>query len=81
MTKCKACGASIEFISTPTGKKLPVDAFPVNYIPGKGHGKFVDKDGIVHSGTQVGDSCEYGYFIGHVPHWATCTQADKFRRG
>lgn len=82
MAKCRGCGAPIEFIKTPTGKMLPVDQQTINFIPGSGKGerKFVTDQGRVVSGIPVGDAHEGGYEIGYVPHWATCPEADKFRK-
>ena len=81
MPKCKACGAEIEFIKTPAGKYMPCSAEWVNYkIVPEGDKTIVTVSGEVKK-------CTFDCTVldcdgaGHIPHWKTCTHADKFRRG
>lgn len=62
MPKCKKCGADIYFVTTKTGKLMPIDTFPpANKTP-------------------VTIECADGSTTGGVPHWATCPNADEFRK-
>lgn len=49
-SKCRACGAEIEWYETPKGAKMPMDLMPAGSSPAQSH-------------------------------WATCPNADSFRRG
>ncbi len=77
---CRACGAEIMFIKTTAGKTTPVDAKAVFYIPDpKGKNLYVLPDGTTERGWTVpvqGDAAKIGY----VSHFATCPEADKFRK-
>ena len=77
---CRACGAEIGFIKTVAGKTIPVDAECVTFSPNeKGPCLFVMLDGTLKRGfktiNELPDS-EFGY----VSHFATCPEADKFRK-
>ena len=76
---CRACGAPILWIKTRAGKSMPCDAKPQSYVesPG-GPQKIVTTAGDVISCNlvEVHQSNKRGY----VPHWATCPNADSFRR-
>lgn len=77
---CRGCGASIVWIKTPTGKAMPCDPAPVYYkATPDGKDKVVTTRGEVVSceivpGANATDA-------GYRPHWATCPQADRFKRG
>lgn len=81
MAACKACMAAIIWIKTSAGKTIPCNEAPIYYIekPRSGSKKIVTPNGQVLS-------CEYtaepskATGVGYVPHWATCPQADKFRK-
>ncbi len=80
MAKCKACGRYIIFVMSPSGKAIPCDPDPVNYWRRmKAKGKAVTRNGEVVSCDFEGD-LEKCTGIGFVPHWATCTEPDRFRR-
>lgn len=85
-TNCRACGAPINFIKTKKGTSMPVDA----------EGKWVatDPEGIPYvlaDGSVVmakafegamtpEDAKQAGYQMGYTSHFATCPNADKFRK-
>lgn len=74
MAKCKGCGQEIIWIG-----KMPCDPEQVTYWQKpKANGKIVTPNGEVISCELYGDP-ETATGIGYVPHWATCTAADKFR--
>ena len=82
-TKCRGCGADIAFIKTVGGKSIPVDPDPVYFIQEEDNEKFVTEAGEVKRGkkahwrlTLSAQQPEKGY----RPHFATCPQADKFRK-
>lgn len=76
---CRGCGAPIVWIKTPGGKAMPCDPSPIYFRPAPGaKEKIVTTKGevlsaeIVH-GAEAADA-------GYRPHWATCPQADSFKR-
>lgn len=74
MPKCRACGKEIIFIETENGKKMPVDAEKTT---------IVRQNGKVETGPELKVIVnENGEMVaGYVPHWSTCTEPDKFRKG
>lgn len=80
ITTCRACGAPIGFIKTVAGKTIPVDAVEVVYrqTP-QGSQKIVTPNGEVVSGEITEDST-HATGIGYISHFATCPQADFFRK-
>lgn len=80
MTRCRACGAPIIWIKTASGKAMPCDAKPIVYRKEPGaKEKVVTPNGEVLSCVLDGPAEEMTG-IGYIPHWATCPQANKFRR-
>lgn len=85
-TSCKSCNATIEWVSTKSGKSHPVDPLsrPV-YLEGEGKGKgekrFVWLDGVAQlvdtwpAPPGVGDA-----HMSYQSHFATCPHANKHRR-
>lgn len=76
---CKSCGAPIVWIRTPAGKSMPCDAALVRYR--------YDPAGKCSVVTDIGTvvRCNLDFEgiptgMARVPHWATCPQAEKFRR-
>lgn len=49
LASCRGCGAQVEWWTTPTGRRLPMNPMPTPTTPA-------------------------------VAHWATCTNAEKFRK-
>ena len=81
MSRCRGCGAPIEWITTAAGRSMPVDPEPVFIIEGAGSDRFVTDEGEVVAGRRAlpeeeGPACAVGF----VPHWKTCPAADRFRR-
>ena len=77
---CKACGAPILWIKTPTGKNMPVDAKPVIVWPnGNAQTTFMTGSGKIVRGDRTEYPAE-GTCEGYIVHWSTCPAADKFRR-
>jgi len=80
MQICRGCGAPIEWIKMASGKMMPCDAQKVLYWKNDGaKTKIVTQDGNVISAELSGDQKEAtGY--GFVSHYATCPEANHFRR-
>ncbi|GFI46247.1 hypothetical protein IMSAGC019_01560 [Lachnospiraceae bacterium] len=78
--QCGGCGCRILWIRTKAGKNMPCNPTMLNYRkePG-GKEKIVTQDGEVVSGI-TGVSPEEADGIGYTSHFATCTQAKRFRR-
>ena len=77
---CRGCGAPIVWIKTPAGKAIPCDPAPVYYkATPNGKDKVVTNRGEVVSCEIVpgADATDAGY----RPHWATCPQAGRFKKG
>lgn len=77
MARCRSCGAEILFIKTSGGKLTPVNADPVRFDFQLG-----GKDRIVTGNGEVitGVISESGEEKGYVSHFATCPDANQFRR-
>lgn len=75
--KCRSCGASIIFILSTKGRRIPCDAQPIkfNYELG-GPDKVVTKNGEV----LTGKISESGSETGYISHFATCPNANQHRR-
>lgn len=81
MTYCKACGASIIWIKTTGGKSMPCDTKPVTYkAQNKAKDKIVTQNGEVISCVIGPRGINQATGIGYIPHWATCPQADLFKK-
>lgn len=80
MSKCRGCGADIEWVKTRTGKNMPVDAIPNPlWAPCLGttmvirvHGKNAEVITVPIDGSVVVEAWR--------PHWATCPKSDDFRK-
>lgn len=78
-TACKACGKPIIFIKTLQGKNMPCDAATVYFVANiKGEENFITMSGVPIKGRRVMPGTANSV-SGYVPHWATCTEPDKFR--
>ena len=68
------------------GKTIPVDAESSTYVmpDDDGDGTFVLLDGTVTRAKEYGVACGYallpGIRVGYKSHFATCPEADKFRK-
>jgi len=75
-SKCRACEAPLLWTVTTKGKKMPVDAKPTEFGP------FV----LLYEGQRqptakyIGAAGDSGGEKRYESHWATCTDAEKFRR-
>lgn len=79
-TECRACRAPIFFIKTQKGTCIPVDAESVIFKPDPaGSATFVLMDGSTQRGLKVSEQGE-DTKIGYISHFATCTEADSFRK-
>ena len=77
--RCKACGADLIFIRTKIGgKPMPCDADRVYYGPGN-KDKVITPRGEVISCRILPDAVG-AIGRGYVSHFATCPNADEFRR-
>lgn len=78
--RCKGCGQEIYWLQTRAGKSMPCDTDPVAYwAKPKAQGKVVLANGEVVSCVFTGN-IDKSTGIGYIPHFATCPQADRFRR-
>lgn len=81
MSRCKGCGASIEWIRTPAGKSMPVDTEPVFVIEGGGSDRFITDEGEIITGRRaIQEEERRDLPVAFVPHWKTCPNAADFRR-
>lgn len=66
---CRGCGKKIGWVRMLSGKRMPVDLEPVQKVVVIYH----DPQGVLPS---MGKTVS-----GYTSHFATCPQADKFRKG
>ena len=80
MPRCKGCGREIVFVRSNSGKSIPCDPKMIRYKAKKtGHLRVVTPSGDVVSAVPS-DSILTADDYGYVSHFATCPQADRFRR-
>lgn len=77
---CKACGVPLIWIETPKHKWIPCDEGLKEYQADEnGHDILIGQNGetircrLSFKGKATGTA--------RTPHWATCTEPDKFRKG
>ena len=73
---CRACGQRMLWIITARNKKMPCAPAPVRFDPAGGPETFVTPDGQVVRGRRKAHGDRFGY----ISHFATCPQADQFRK-
>lgn len=73
---CRGCGRQILWTRMKTGKSMPCDPEVIRFSIG-GSEAFVTPRGDVLMGSRNQD----GGYIGYVSHFATCRDADRFRKG
>lgn len=80
MTRCKECNALIEFITTESGKKMPVNPEQIPLIP-DGLSKMIgiSADGKIIRG-QLTMQGTPGAVLVQISHFSTCAAADKLRK-
>ena len=80
MTKCRSCGADIIWTITKTGRKMPCNAEPIFFdlanMNDEGTKTFVKDDGTI----AIGIENPGGQEVGYISHFATCPEADKWRK-
>ena len=80
MTKCRSCGANIIWIITKTGRKMPCNAEPIFFdlanMNDEGTKVFVKDNRIIAIGIENPEGQEVGY----ISHFATCPEAEKWRK-
>ena len=80
MSKCRMCNAELKWIVTRAGRKMPVDAEKIRFVPdGSGKETFVTEKGDVITGKRT-EEWHFGE-IGYISHFSTCPYANKFRKG
>lgn len=83
MASCRSCGARIIWALTPTGKRMPIDAEPVD------GGNIILHQPVERGGsptcTVVGKRVQPSLFGDdgprHTSHFATCPNASHHRKG
>ena len=74
MARCKRCGAAIEWMEMPSGKKMPVDLSEVAFVVMSGGKDYalIDEEYFEH-GKIVGDAYEASrYELARPSHFCTC---------
>lgn len=72
MRKCKYCGAWIDWITTQTGRHMPVEPRPVVIRTDRGAENFITRDGKTVRGERTPAGPIGGNRVAYVPHWAWC---------
>ena len=78
---CRSCKASVRWVNTHTGRRMPLDAWP------NAEGNVVVQDGLlpgefvghVLAGADLADARARGERL-WMPHHATCPQGYEWRR-
>ena len=80
--KCNKCGASIAFLVTGSGRKMPVNTEEIPFVPDDlANYIAAGPDGIFIRGRPCSESYEDERWIyARISHFATCPSADEFRR-
>ncbi|WP_298028772.1 hypothetical protein [uncultured Dysosmobacter sp.] len=78
MSRCRMCGAEIDWIQTPEGKYVAVDPEPVVVAENTGTDVFYTDEGRKFVGTESGLPWRPDLEVGFVPHVRTCVY---FRTG
>lgn len=75
MSRCKGCGAEIDWVRMKSGKSMPVDPEPV-FVEEGGNQVFITDEGDTITGTAT--ESKRGE-VAFVPHWATCPAYKQFK--
>jgi len=82
MSKCRSCGAEIRWIELESGRKIPCNASPEPYwSPSPGETRVVVFASTLKRPAfvvQIPDDRALVSIL--TPHWATCPQADEWRK-
>ena len=76
MSRCKGCGAEIDWVRMKSGKSMPVDPEPV-FVAEGGKEIFITDEGDTITGTATESKTGE---VAFVPHWATCPASKNFKR-
>lgn len=76
MSRCKGCGAEIEWVSMRSGKYMPIDPEPV-FVAEGGKDVFITDEGDTITGSMTETNTGE---VAFVPHWATCPMYGRFKR-
>ena len=76
MSRCKGCGAEIDWVRMKSGKSMPVDPEPV-FVAEGGSQVFITDEGDTITGTKSEVNTGEAAF---VPHRATCPAYKRFKR-
>lgn len=74
---CRSCGKPIRFIEMRSGKKMPVDPDLIAYADAKDGDVLVTEQGNTY---KVNLANRLPNVKGYVSHFATCPQADDWRK-
>ena len=85
MPKCKGCGREIIWVKSAKGKAIPCDPDLITFCPDKeGDQVYITEDGqYIRGYDKPADGNGFDDWSarrGRVAHFATCPQADRFRR-
>jgi len=82
MDKCKGCGKAIVWVVTQDNKPMPCDPSEIPVIPDTNGNIVAERaDGWVFRGRTCSESYEEeAYEYAMISHFATCPDADRFRR-
>lgn len=78
MATCRSCGQVIDWVKLVSGKSIPVNEEYVNYEDAETGDILVTDGGNV---IRVSDKSNYPNIKGRISHFATCPDADKWRKG
>ena len=76
MSRCRGCGAEIEWLRMKSGKVMPVDPEPV-FVAEGGNQVFITDEGETITGSATEENTGE---VGFIPHWTTCPVAGQFRK-
>lgn len=77
MSTCRSCGASIEWVTLPSGKRMPVDVLPDD----AGYVAIDWDDAGRHTAVVLTEEQIAGYLAPlYVSHFQTCKDANDWRR-
>lgn len=77
MSQCRSCGTKIDWIKTITGKNMPLDPDYIQYSEAKQGDVLVTDGGVVY---KVDHSKDLPSVKGRVSHFATCPDANNWRK-
>lgn len=81
MSRCKSCGAAIEWVKTTAGRLMPLDPDrQVLRLAPKGETMLVTDDGRIIRGALGEGPAPFGTDTGRTSHFATCPGAGQHRR-